>query len=195
MPFLDDTGVEELTTNIKTKVYADFVPKTGGTFTGDVTIDEGLTLNILSSNGNTVAITAPGAWVGDRAVSLPTVSGTLAVTSQIPTVPTLQDVTSEALSAANTSLATIDGLKLYAYGSFRILAGYITAVNLSTSQATVANVAVGHRPAVQTAIAWAWDAARYNTYVVAGTSGTIAVRSNAAYTSGNLRMNAIWVVA
>lgn len=128
----------------------------------------------------------------DNTVYLPNGSGTLALASQIPT---LQDVTSEALTVGSSSIATIGNLKLYSYGDFRILMGYITAVGMTTSQQTVANIAEGHRPAAQTAITCSWDSGRYNTWAIVGTGGAIAVRSGTAYTSGNLRMNAIWVVA
>ena len=107
--------------------------------------------------------------------------------------PTWTDVTS-ALSAADTSKATIANLKLYACGNMRLLQGYITAVNLPTTQTTVANITTGNRPSEQVAVSCAWDSARYVTWGVVGTGGAIAIRSSSAYTSGNLRMNAMWLV-
>lgn len=108
--------------------------------------------------------------------------------------PTWTDITSTALSAADTSKATIANLKLYACGNMRLLQGYITAVNLPTTQTTVAYITTGNRPSGQVAVSCAWDSARYVTWGVVGTGGTIAIRSSTAYTSGNLRMNAMWLV-
>lgn len=108
--------------------------------------------------------------------------------------PTWTDITSTALSAADTSKATIANLKLYACGNMRLLQGYITAVNLPTTQTTVANITTGNRPADQVAVSCAWDSARYVTWGVVGTGGAIAIRSSSAYTSGNLRVNAMWLV-
>lgn len=108
--------------------------------------------------------------------------------------PTWTDITSTALSAADTSKATIANLKLYACGNMRLLQGYITAVNLPTTQTTVANITTGNRPSDQVAVSCAWDSARYVTWGVVGTGGAIAIRSSSAYTSGNLRMNAMWLV-
>jgi len=110
-------------------------------------------------------------------------------------LPTWTDVTATALSEADSSKATIGNLKLYACGNLRLLMGYITAVNLSTSQTTVANIASGHRPSDQVGVACAWDSARYVTWAIVGTGGALAVRSSSAYTSGNLRLNAIWLTA
>lgn len=108
--------------------------------------------------------------------------------------PTWTDITSTALSAADTSKATIANLKLYACGNMRLLQGYITAGNLPTTQTTVANISTGNRPSDQVAVSCAWDSARYVTWGVVGTGGAIAIRSSSAYTSGNLRMNAMWLV-
>lgn len=108
--------------------------------------------------------------------------------------PTWTDITSSALSAADTSKATIGSLKLYACGNMRLLQGYITAVNLPTTQTTVANITTGNRPADQVAVSCAWDSARYVTWGIVGTGGAIAIRSSTAYTSGNLRLNAMWLV-
>ena len=110
-------------------------------------------------------------------------------------LPVWEDITSTALTVSDTTKATIGDLKLYKCGNMRVLLGAITAVNLPTTQTTVATISSGNRPTKATAAAWAWDAARYNTYVVIGTTGTIAVRSNTAYTSGNLRVNATWIVS
>ena len=110
-------------------------------------------------------------------------------------LPTWTDVTSTALSEADSSKATTGNLKLYACGNLRLLMGYITAVNLGTSQTTVANIASGHRPSDQVGVACAWDSARYVTWAIVGTGGALAVRSSSAYTSGNLRLNAIWLTA
>lgn len=167
----------------------------GGTLTGDLSIETngGASISLLGSDGYSTTISPSTGWISvDKTIYLPSYSGTLALTSQIPT---LTDVTSEALTVASSSIATIGNLKLYSYGDFRILMGYITAVGMTTSQQTVANIASGHRPSDQVAVACSWDSGRYNTWAVVGTGGAIAVRSGTAYTSGNLRMNAIWVVA
>lgn len=108
--------------------------------------------------------------------------------------PTWTDITSSALTVADTSKATIDHLKLYSCGNMRLLQGYVTAVNLPTTQTTVANISSGNRPADQVAVSCAWDSARYVTWGIVGAGGAIAIRSSSAYTSGNLRLNAMWLV-
>ena len=194
MGFLDATGITTLVRRLNTK----FALKSGDTFTGDISIETsgGASISLLDSDGYSTTISPSTGWIsGNKTINLPPYSGTLATTSQIPSVPSIVDVTSEALTVGSSSIATIGNLKLYSYGDFRILMGYITAVGMTTSQQTVANIAEGHRPAAQTAIACSWDSGRYNTWAIVGTGGAIAVRSGSAYTSGNLRMNAIWVVA
>ena len=189
---------------------SDYVPTTGGTFTGDVSVinSAGDTTVTIGDDGNVNKITFGGLTAGDslsirptatfmpsaKTLYLPNANGTLALQSQIPTLPTITDVTSEALTVSDSTKATIGGLKLYAYGNIRILMGQITAVNLTTSQTTIATVATGHRPPTSVAVAYAWDSARYNTYVLVGSGGNIVMRSNTSYTSGNCRVNAVWIV-
>lgn len=189
--YLDPASENPVQNKVITAALGDLMPKTGGAFSGDISIETsgGASLAIVDSGGNKTTL-VPYVWGGNKTVYLPAVGGTLALTSQIPA---LTDVTSTALSAADTSKATVGDLKLYAYGNIRILFGSIAAVNLPTTQTTVANIATGHRPVKQCGVSCAWDSARYSTWAVVGTGGALAVRSNSAYTSGNLRVNAIWV--
>lgn len=171
----------------------DYVPKSGGTFSGDVTFAQDKHVILTGPLGNTTTIQNQS-WGSDVTVALPYTSGILALTSQLPTFE------KRTITASNTSVATVSGLNLYTYGRpssseyLCVLFGRITAVNLTTSQTTVGTFSRSYAPSVAVGAATSWNSSRYNTNVTIGTTGTIAVRSNAAYTSGELYISATWVV-
>lgn len=171
----------------------EYVPKSGGTFNGDVTFAQDKHVILTGPLGNTTTIQNQS-WGSDITVALPYTSGILALTSQLPTFE------KRTITASNTSVATVSGLNLYTYGRpsssecICVLYGKITAVNLTTSQTTVGTFSRSYAPPVAVGAATSWNSSRYSTNVTIGTTGSIAVRSNTAYTSGELYISAVWVV-
>lgn len=192
MGFLDATGITTLVRRLKTK----FALKSGDTFTGDISIETsgGASISLLDSDGYSTTIIPSAGWVsGNKTINLPPYSGTLATTSQIPTLPTQEAV---ALSATDTSVATIGGLRLYEYGAVRVLMGYITAVNMTTTLTTVTTIPAGHRPVAGTPLSFYSTVTALATAVgIVNAGGTVQIRLPSARTSGNIYIHAAWIVS
>lgn len=97
------------------------------------------------------------------------------------------------LTVADTSVATIGGLRLYKTNKVCTLMGYITAVDLPTSLKTVATVPAGSRPVSSTALnIYSTLTGLANSVGVVNAGGTIQVRLSTARTSGNIYLSASW---
>lgn len=111
-------------------------------------------------------------------------------------VTTLQEKTTNnaiTLTAADTSVATIGGLRLYKQGNVCTLMGYITAVNLTTSLTTVATIPAGSRPVSSTAMTvYSTVTGLADSVGIAQADGAIRVRLSVARTSGNIYIAAAW---
>ncbi len=117
----------------------------------------------------------------------------LALAAEVPAAPEAGNVE---LTATDASVATIGGLRLYKYGDVRVLMGYITAVNLTTTLTTVTTIPAGHRPVAGAPIRiYSTVTALASSVGIVNAGGTVQVRLASARTSGNIYLNASWIVS
>lgn len=168
----------------------DYVPATGGTFTGNVTTNGWSKANEFRLDGGAGILTCENLTFDPTTWTLPDNSGTIALTSNLPAV----EVAS--LTATSTSVATISGLACRRYGKVVTLVGYITAVNLTTTLTTLTTLPSGYRPTNAVAMSvYSTVTALSDSVGIVNTNGTVQIRLSSARTSGNIYIHAAWVLA
>ena len=105
------------------------------------------------------------------------------------------DDASARITAEDTSIATVDGLKLKKSGHVVTLTGSITAVNIPGSAQRVATLPSGYRPSETLPLSvFSTITALNGSQAYVNTGGVIFLKLATARTNGNIMLNGTWMV-